>query len=78
MKKEIIHQYFKKKLEDYIVLVQVNPEAFSGLELIVHPDGKVEKTKMKFDEDIIEDLTHDEFVACSALEFHLYLKGLVK
>jgi hypothetical protein len=78
MKKEIIHQYFKKSFEDYLVLVQVNPETFSGMELIIHPDGKVEKNKMKFDSVIFDDLKHDNFLEASALEFHLYLKGLVK
>ena len=66
----IIHQYFKRVFEDQIILVQV--------ELIVYPDGKVEKTKRKFDEDIFEDLEEDEFEKASALEFNLYLKGLVK
>ena len=74
----IIHQYFKRVFEDQIILVQVDPENFKGLELIVYPDGKVKKTKRIFDEEIFADLEEDEFNKASALEFNLYLKGLAK
>ncbi|MTI32477.1 hypothetical protein, partial [Xanthovirga aplysinae] len=57
----IIHRYFKRIFDDYIVLVQVNPESLRGTELIIHPDGKIEKTKMVFDENIYEDLLADDF-----------------
>jgi hypothetical protein len=72
----IVHQYFKRIFDDYTVLVQVNPVNYTGLELIIHPDKKVEKTKMTFDEDIFDDLEADEFQPSSALEFNIYLKGL--
>lgn len=72
----IVQQYFKRVFDDYIVLVQVNPATYQGLELIIHPDGKVEKTKMQYDDEIFEDLAADEFEHASALEFNLYLKGL--
>lgn len=68
-----ISQYFKRVFDDYQVLVQVNPDDFSGIELIVHPDGKIEKTIMEFDEEIFEDLAEDEFKPCGALEFQLHL-----
>ncbi|MDI1324719.1 MAG: hypothetical protein PSV36_18380 [Algoriphagus sp.] len=68
-----ISQYFKRVFDDYQVLVQVNPDDFSGIELIVHPDGKIEKTEMEFDEEIFEDLAEDEFQSCGALEFKLHL-----
>lgn len=68
-----ISQYFKRVFDDYQVLVQVNPEDFSGIELIVHPDEKIEKTIMEFDEEIFEDLAEDEFKPCGALEFQLHL-----
>ncbi|NVJ86344.1 MAG: hypothetical protein HWE15_08570 [Algoriphagus sp.] len=68
-----ITQYFKRIFDDYQVLVQVNPEDFTGIELIVHPDGKIEKTEMEFDEEIFEDLEEDEFQPCSPLEFQLLL-----
>jgi len=69
-------QYFKRIFADYKVLVKVNPSDFSGIELILHPDGKVEKTEMEFDEEIFEDLAVDEFENCSPLEFNLHLKGV--
>jgi len=71
---DIINMYYKRVFDDYTVLVQVNPESLRGLELIIHPDGKVEKTKMEFDEEIYEDLDADEFKESSPLEFNLHLK----
>lgn len=71
---DIINIYYKRVFDDYTVLVQVNPESLRGMELIIHPDGKVEKTKMEFDEEIYEDLKVDEFKESSPLEFNLYLK----
>lgn len=68
-----IPQYFKRVFDDYRVLVKVDPNDFSGIELIVHPDGRVEKTEMAFDEDIFEDLEVDDFHPGGALEFNLYL-----
>ena len=72
----IVQQYFKKTIEDYTILVQVNPATYEGVELIIHPDGKIEKTRMQYDDEIFEDLAEDEFIPASALEFNLYLKGL--
>jgi hypothetical protein len=66
-------KYFKRVFDDYQVLVKVNPSDFKGIELIVHPDGRVEKTEMEFDEEIFDDLAVDEFLAGNALEFNLYL-----
>ncbi|GMQ29285.1 hypothetical protein [Algoriphagus confluentis] len=68
-----ISQYFKRVFDDYQVLVKVNPTDFTGIELIVHPDGKIEKTSIEADEDIFEDLEADEFLPCSPLEFQLLL-----
>lgn len=72
----VVHEYYKRVFEDYIVLVQLNPIDYSGLELIIHPDKKIEKTKMQYDEHIQEDLAVDDFQKSNALEFNLYLKGL--
>lgn len=66
-------KYFKRVFDDYQVFVKVNPEDWTGTELIIHPDGKVEKTEMEFDDEIMEDLAVDEFVAGNPLEFNLYL-----
>jgi len=78
MQKNIIHRYFKKELEQGKILVQINPENFSGLELLVDTNGRISKTRRTFDEMIYEDLAYDDFHECSPLEFNLYLKGLAK
>ena len=72
----IVQQYFKKIIDNYTVLVQVNPATYQGVEIIVHPEGRIEKTKMQYDDEIFDDLAEDEFTPASALEFNLYLKGL--
>lgn len=73
-KDAIVFKYFKRVFDDYQVLVSINPIDFSGTELIVHPDDKVEITKMQYDDDIYEDLAVDEFTESSPLEFQLYMK----
>lgn len=73
-KDAIVYKYFKRVFDDYQVLVAVNPIDYTGIELIVHPGDKVEKTDMVFDEDIYEDLEVDEFKESSPLEFQLYMK----
>jgi len=79
MKKEnIIHEYFKKELDGMKILVQVDMKGLKGVELIVYPDGEIEKTEREFDEEIKEDFAHDGFEPASPLEFNLYLKGLVR
>lgn len=69
-----IPQYFKRIFDDYQVLVKVDPDTFTGTELIIHPDGTVEKTELEFDEEIFDDLAVDEFKPSGALEFELYVK----
>ena len=66
-------EYFKRVFDDYQVLVKVEPETFTGTELIVHPDGEIEKTEMVFDEEIFDDLAEDEFIHCNVLEFQMHL-----
>lgn len=73
-KDAIVFKYYKRVFDDYQVLVSINPIDLTGTELIVHPDERVEITKMEFDEDIYEDLAVDEFVESSPLEFQLYMK----
>lgn len=74
--KDIVHEYYKKEFEDFMILLQLNPVNFTGVELTIPKTGKLEKRKLEFDEDIYEDLEVDEFVKSSALEFNIYLKGL--
>ncbi len=73
-KDAIVYKYFKRVFDDYKVLVAVNPIDYTGIELIIHPDEKVEKNNMQFDEEIYEDLSVDEFKESSPLEFQLYMK----
>ena len=73
----VVHQYYKLVNDDFTILVRINPVDMSGLELILAPDGQIIKTNRQFDEDIYEDLDADGFQQASALEFNLYLKGIV-
>ena len=77
-KNDIVHQYFKKVIDQGKILVQIDPSSLAGLELLIHPNGDIVKTKRDFDEDIYDDLKEDEFEEANSMEFNLYLKGLVK
>jgi hypothetical protein len=74
----IVHQYFKKKFEDVIILVKVNPIQFKGVEITLLSNGECEMRALEFDEAIMEDLAADGFEEASALEFNLYYSGLAK
>jgi hypothetical protein len=73
----IVHQYFKKELSYATILVRVNPILFNGTEITVLPDGKSELREMEFDEHILEDLKTDGFESGNAMQFNLYLSGLL-
>lgn len=73
-----LSKYYKREFEDYQVLVKVDPKDWTGIELIIHPDGKVEKTEMEFDEEIFENLEVDEFEPASPIEFNLHLSSTEK
>lgn len=72
----IVHQYFKKQLNGIQILVKVNPIRYTGTEITIDSEGKVEIQEMEFDEEIFDDLNMDGFTVCSPLEFNLYLAGL--
>lgn len=72
----IVHQYFKKKFDDYTIMVRVNPYHFKGKEIVIYNDGKSEIREIDFDEAIFEDLKTDGFSEASPLEFNLYFSGL--
>lgn len=72
----IVHQYFKKQLDGIQILVKVNPILYTGTEITIDSEGKVEIQDMEFDEEIFNDLNVDGFENCSPLEFNLYLSGL--
>ena len=71
--KNIVHQYFKKETK---VLVRVNPIHWLGTELTVTAEGS-EMRELEFDSDIFEDLKIDGFIEVNAIEFNLYLAGLL-
>ena len=73
----IVHQYFKKRLDDLQILVRVNPIQFKGTEITISDKGELTVRELEFDDEIFEDLKADGFEACSPLEFNLYLSGLV-
>jgi hypothetical protein len=77
MSKNIVHQYFKKELEGAKILVKVNPIHLKGTELTVLRPGEVEARDLDFDGDIFEDLKADGFEEVNAMEFNLYLSGLL-
>ncbi|HEU5291378.1 MAG TPA: hypothetical protein VFU05_12090 [Cyclobacteriaceae bacterium] len=72
----IVHQYFKKRLDDLQILVRVNPIQYKGTEITVPDQGEVSVRELEFDEGIFGDLEADGFEPCSPLEFNLYLSGL--
>ena len=72
----IVHRYFKKKLEGATVLVKVNPFTYTGVEITLFADGNGETRELTFDEAIWDDLKMDGFEEASPLEFNLYYSGL--
>ncbi len=72
----IVHQYFKKRIDNLQILVRVNPVHYTGTEITIPDEGELEIREMEFDAEILEDLNVDGFEVCSPLEFNLYLSGL--
>ncbi|MBT1698299.1 hypothetical protein KK083_15515 [Fulvivirgaceae bacterium PWU4] len=73
----IVHQYFRKELEDLTILVRVNPIQLKGMEITLSKDGQPEVRELEFDDEIFEDLKADGFTEASPLEFNLYYSGLM-
>ena len=73
----IVHHYYKKSFDGLLILVQLNPAELTGVELIIDSNGHTVKTNRQYDSEIYGDLEEDDFVTANALEFNLYLKGLV-
>jgi len=72
----IVHQYFKKELEGAKIIVKVNPIHMIGSELTVTAAG-AELRDIELDSQIFNDLKEDGFVEVNAIEFNLYLAGLL-
>lgn len=74
----IVHQYFKKELADFTLLVKVNPVLLTATEITVYKDKDPEFRDLEADESIFDDLREDGFTEASALSFNMYLSGLIK
>ncbi|NOS91873.1 MAG: hypothetical protein HOP30_08120 [Cyclobacteriaceae bacterium] len=72
----IVHQYFKKELEGAKIIVKVNPIHMIGSELTVTAAG-AELRNIELDSQIFDYLKEDGFVEVNAIEFNLYLAGLL-
>lgn len=74
--KNIVHQYFKKEIDEGKILVKVNPIHYTGTEIFVDNEEHSEIRKMEFDDQIFDDLKEDGFVEVNAIEFNIYFAGL--
>lgn len=74
--KNIVHQYFKKEIDDLKILVKVNPIHFTGTEITVSKSGETVIRNLEFDDQIFDDLKQDSFLEVNALEFNIYFSGL--
>jgi hypothetical protein len=73
----IVHQYFRKQLQDVTILLRVNPIQLKGMEITLPADGGEPSVReLELDQEIFEDLKVDGFVDASPLEFNLYFSGL--
>ena len=73
---QTIYEYFKKELDEATILVRIDPDTFSGLELIVLKNNQVKKTARSFDKSIYDDLEFDDFLKGNPIEFNLHLQGV--
>ncbi len=73
----IVHQYFKKDFEGGKILVKVNPVHLTGTELTIDESGELQSRDLEFDDQIFDDLKYDGFLEVNALEFNIYLSGLL-
>jgi hypothetical protein len=74
----IVHQYFKKEMAGWILLVKVNPIQLKATEITVFKDQDPQMRELETDADIFDDLKADGFVEANPIEFNLYLSGLLK
>jgi hypothetical protein len=74
----IVHQYFRKEMPGFTLLVKVNPIQLTATEITVFKDQDPELRDIVTDAEIFEDLKADGFTEASAIEFNLYLSGLAK
>jgi hypothetical protein len=72
----IVHQYFKKQVDELTILIRLNPIHYKISEITVNSKGESHLREIDADQDIVEDLQADGFAAASPLEFNLYYSGL--
>jgi hypothetical protein len=72
----IVHQYFKKQIDDLTVLVRLNPIHFKITEITINQKGETHLREIDADQEVEEDLKADGFESASPLEFNLYFSGL--
>lgn len=74
----IVHRYFKKKLNGATILLKINPIFSKGLEITLTENNPAKVRELEFDGDIADDLKSDGFQEANSLEFNLYYSGLAK
>lgn len=74
----IVHQYFKKEMDGFTLLVKVNPLQLKATEIRVYRNQGPDLREVEVDSEIFEDLKADGFTEASPIEFNLYLSGLIK
>ncbi len=72
----IVHQYFRKEENGTKIIVRVNPIHWTGAELTI-TDAGAEMREVELDSEVIDDLKIDGFKEVNAIEFNLYLAGLL-
>ena len=65
-------------MADMTLLVKVNPLQLKATEITLHKGQDPELREIEVDAEIFDDLRTDGFAEASAIEFNLYLSGLIK
>jgi len=74
----IVHQYFKKEMAEMTLLVKVNPLQLKATEITLYKGQDPELREIEIGTEIFDNLRTDGFTEASAMEFNLYLSGLIK
>ncbi len=80
MSKNIVHQYFKKEADGTKLLLKFNPVHLKGTQLTIRAQSEPEEDEVDFDgtpEELESTLRAEGYVPVSAMEYNLYLSGLL-
>ncbi|MCU0420129.1 MAG: hypothetical protein MUC38_10805 [Cyclobacteriaceae bacterium] len=80
MSKNIVHQYFKKETDGTKLLLKFKPIHRKGTQLTIRAHAEPEANELDFDgepEELEEVLRAEGYVPVSAIEYNLYLSGLL-